>query len=181
MIDRRAFVLAATLSACCATGRESGAVGAAEPPRPPVPPASAVAGGFPGVEMSTLTPPTQPGQSRSSFTGCVTAASEQEGLAFAATRSSTEVVKVSPVPGGAQVFHDFSHACCLKARVSTEVQGRVVLVREEMFGAACRCICTSAITTAVSLEPGTWNVAVELVSDGESRTIASQDVEVPAR
>jgi hypothetical protein len=128
------------------------------------------------------TAPAEPGASRSAFTGCLLAADEASAARFPpppVTRVAGDPsVKVTAAPGGALVEHTLTHACCLRATVTTRLIGRTAAVLEQLGGEACRCRCGSTIRTAVALPPGTFTVTVDLEDSGGVHRVSEQPVTV---
>jgi hypothetical protein len=141
-------------------------------------------GGPSGIASGATMLPPAAGQSRATFEGCLAAAgTEQEGEKFPArpkTRSmAPPPVTVSASGLGVTVAHELEHACCLKAEVSSAVEGGAVTVTERLLGTPCRCMCSSTIRTAVGLAPGSYElVVVEQGAGGASREVHRQKVEI---
>jgi hypothetical protein len=168
------------LVAACASPAGGGAAGASDP-APTSPPAGASSLGIASQSAAGLVPPAEAGASRTSVSGCLTAATESEGSRFPAppvSRNPTPPVTVTAVPGGALVVHDLTHACCLRSQVTSSLDGRRAVVRETLTGTPCRCMCGSSLRTAVALPPGAWTVAVELETGGQVRLVSELPVTV---
>jgi len=120
---------------------------------------------------------------KATFAGCLLASNEAEAAKHPAapvTRSApAPTARFSALAGGVTVEHPLTHACCLTAAVTTRLDGRTAVVTERLSGNPCRCRCDSTIRTELSLPPGGWTVAIELVDDSGARRVAQQDVTVP--
>jgi len=117
-----------------------------------------------------------PGTSRTRIDGCLTVASTNKEAAapFPArpvVRSAPQQqVRIKPGAGGITAVHELDHACCLKAKVDTNVSGGVARIVEKLLGRPCRCRCHSTINTAVGLSPGNHEVIVLLEQPDGART-----------
>jgi hypothetical protein len=130
-----------------------------------------------------LLPPSTPGESTTELAGCLAqaGATEADGARFpapAATRGgpAQPAPRITPIAGGVIVAHDLSHACCLKATVTSKLEGRELTVRETLSGTPCRCMCASTIKSAVGLSDGSYHVKLLL---GEV-TVMEKDVTLGA-
>ncbi|MBK7579425.1 MAG: hypothetical protein IPI67_04380 [Myxococcales bacterium] len=85
---------------------------------------------------------------------------------------------VAPVSGGVQVVHELSHACCLKSKIDSKVEGNVVTLNEVLSGTPCRCMCSSTVTTSVRLAPGNYTVKVLVDTNGQKHASGEQQVTV---
>lgn len=124
----------------------------------------------------------QPGVARTTIEGCLVAATEADAEKFPprpATRSSPPAVAVAKVPGGIAVTHHLSHACCLKASVSTDVRGKNVEIREMLLGTPCRCVCASTVRTVVGLTSGAWEVSVDFDDRGQGQRVFTEALTLP--
>jgi hypothetical protein len=188
-----ALVAAGWLAASCASpsagnGAAAGAPSAQPSTSVPAPSGptgpgtgAALAAALQGSTPDALTPPTEAGASRSTVSGCLTAANESDATRFpapAVSRNPAPPVTVTAVPGGALVVHELTHACCLRSQVKTSLSGSRAVVRETLTGSPCRCMCGSTLRTAVALPAGAWTVAVELETGGEVRLVAELPVAV---
>jgi len=130
----------------------------------------------------TPAPPQEKGASRTEVQGCLAVASEAEAAGFPAppvTRApGPPPVRVSPVTGGVLVEHTLTHACCLKAVVTSHAEQGTATVSEALVGNPCRCRCGSTVRTAVALPPGRWTVALDLTDSGGTRRVSEDSVEV---
>jgi hypothetical protein len=119
---------------------------------------------------------------KATFAGCLLASTEADAAKHPAAPVSRSApaptARFSAVAGGVTVEHPLTHACCLTAAVTTRLDGRTAVVTERLSGNPCRCRCDSTIRTELSLPPGGWTVAVELVEDSGTRRVAQQDVTV---
>jgi hypothetical protein len=116
---------------------------------------------------------------KAEFTGCLTAANEESASRFPekpAMRGpgGDEAVTIAGTDGGLVVSHALNHACCLKGTVTTSVEGKVIQVKELLSGIACRCMCSSTITTRVNAPPGDYTVVVSVAREGEAPKEASR-------
>jgi hypothetical protein len=127
-------------------------------------------------------PPADAGGSRTTLSGCLLAADEAAAARFPpppVTRTGgAAAVTLKAVAGGVLVEHSLSHACCLKAKVSTGLAGRTATVLTQLSGTPCRCMCGSTLRTAVSLPPGAWSVAVDLEEGGARHQVHRQEIQV---
>jgi len=176
-LSLRPAALALALLAGCASASDR-AGGRASPPRPPAAQATQVQ-----PPHATAAVRLAPGEVHTAVEGCLAAGSEAEAARFPArpaTRTLAPTVTVAAVAGGAVVTHQVSHACCLRAEVTTRSEERTVTVLETLSGKACRCMCASTLRTRLGLAPGAWTVAVELdLGAGQGRRrLASQEVTV---
>jgi hypothetical protein len=123
------------------------------------------------------------GDSRTVAEGCLLAAGEAEAARCppppVMRTGGLPAARVSPVAGGVVVEHPLTHACCLTARTTTRIEGRVAVVTEALGGNPCRCRCGSTLRTALRLPPGEWTVALDLEASGATQRILQQPVRVP--
>ena len=158
-----ALTLAALLGSACAAGR-------VEPQSPPPPEESPPK--TPAFPANLLLPPATTGESRTEVSGCLANPSAGES---ARTRSApapapdTSQVRVSPMAQGVLVAHDLSHACCLSAQVESRLEGTKLVVIERLTGMPCRCRCNSTLRTAVGLEPGTYELLLQVEEGGRTK------------
>jgi hypothetical protein len=177
-------VAAAVLGCASPTGVNGGASAppaGATAPAPAPGDATILATASQGAVATALAPPAEAGASRSSVSGCLTAVGESDATRFPAppvSRNPAPPVTVTAVPGGALVVHELTHACCLRAQVTTSIAGSRAVVRETLTGNPCRCMCGSTLRTAVGLPPGAWTVVVELEIGGQVRPVAEIPVAV---
>jgi hypothetical protein len=109
------------------------------------------------------------------------AKSEADARRFPApaqTRSGAPMVVIKSVPGGAQVIHQLTHACCLKGEVSTRLDHGKALVTEKLSGSPCRCQCQSKLQTSIRLPPGEWTVTVEVDRNGQAERVVEKELDV---
>jgi hypothetical protein len=138
----------------------------------------------PGLK-NVLVPPATPGSSSVALDGCLAQAerTEQAGSRFPeppATRGPVKsTVEVSPLGGGALVVHELSHACCLKAEVSSALEGRTVTVTEVLSGQPCRCRCRSTVRAAVGLPPGEYTL--KIVTDENGKRSSAHEAPLSVR
>jgi hypothetical protein len=183
-----ALACAATLSACAASRVEP----QPQPPTPAVSPVAASEAPSHGVTGALIggrqmgegvaLPPLTEGTSRSTVTGCLAAATQAEAeqhLPPPVTRSTAPAVTMTPFRGGVSVAHQLTHACCLKAQITTRIEGSSAVVLEKLTGSPCRCMCGSMLRTAIGLAPGHWTIAVDLEQDGRVEGVIVQAVDVP--
>jgi hypothetical protein len=133
----------------------------------------------PAPDVAALVAYLDPGQSRSSFAGCLAGKKQQpsrsvpregqssqsqspQGRSEGQSESQSDDVLVHVVPGGAVVTHMLTHPCCLEGHVVFSRRGRVATLHELLAGEPCRCECHSTIDTAIGLEVGLWTVRVEV-------------------
>jgi hypothetical protein len=178
----QAFVFVACVGAACtkhedsqtrpdppaATAPDAGA----PPPEvgPQVGPASS--GGTLGGKLigKVLLPPTTAGESSSEVAGCLAAASEADAAKFPLSREAPAApVTVSSLSNGLIITHELTHACCLKATVTSKLDKDEVTLREALFGTPCRCMCSSTLRTAVGLRAGLYRVHVVVEDNGKAR------------
>ncbi len=130
-------------------------------------------------ERKPLTPPRKPGTTRFEVEGC--AAHPERGTRQAppgAMYSQTRL-EVQPTPGGVIVVHELAHACCLKAKVTSHLKARTATLRETLSGTPCQCTCSSTLRSALALEPGTYQIVVELERSKKIQKLHQQEVSVP--
>jgi hypothetical protein len=130
------------------------------------------------IDGKPLTPPKKPGTTQFEVEGC--AAHPERGTKQAppgAMYSQTRL-EVQPTDGGVIVVHELAHACCLKAKVTSQVQGQTATLREILSGRPCGCICSSTLRSALALEPGTYQVVVELERSKKVEKLHQQEVRV---
>ncbi len=132
-----------------------------------------------------LLPPKGHGVTASRVAGCLAESSGSEAdaqrfPAAATTRGGPPAVRLSTTPTGLMVTHEATHACCLTADITTVVEGRAVVVRETYAGTPCRCQCGSTVRTAVGLEPGEYQFALEVVEAGQTTRSAEQTFAIVA-
>jgi len=127
-------------------------------------------------------PPAEVGASRTEAQGCLAVASEAEAARFPpppVTRApGPPPVRMTPVAGGVLVEHTLTHACCLKAVVTSHAERGTATVSESLMGNPCRCRCGSTLRTAVALPPGRWTLALDVTDSGGTHRVIEQDVEV---
>lgn len=123
------------------------------------------------------------GTSRTSVTGCLASSgspgAQQAELPVTRGGAGGESVRVRVLGRSLIVTHDLTHACCLKADVSTKSGGGAVRIVEKLSGTACRCMCNSTIKTTVDSGPGAHLVTVIVEANGSSRTAHEESVTVP--
>ena len=121
----------------------------------------------------------QVGQSLTSILGCLNPDKSDSSKAPVSPQAGADVV---PIAGGVVVTHNLIHACCLRAQVSSSIDGDFVTVREHLTGEPCKCDCTSTLRTAVGLRPGTWVVRLLLDTPNDPAQIVQDwDVKVGPR
>ena len=162
-----------------------------EPPPAAAPPAApAEQKPAPTFQGKLLLPPSTPGESKSELSGCLSAApSEAEGARFPAARRAgpgresavRAEVRVNPMGKGVLVSHDLDHGCCLKADVTTRMEGEKLVLLEQLSGAACRCTCASTIRTAVGLAPGRYVLSVQQAQGGAPQVLHEEPFTVEAQ
>jgi hypothetical protein len=109
---------------------------------------------------------------RTSIEGCLSAADEAEMARFPAnTRAAPSGVRLEPDAGGVRVVHRFGHACCLKSDTRVERQGSLLTLTERLSGTACRCRCSSALTTRIELQAGDGELRVVLDEGGRAAEV----------
>jgi hypothetical protein len=121
-----------------------------------------------------------------SITGCLRSAldgADEKDLEKFAVKvkkgpAAKDHVTVKPAPGGIAVVHELTHACCLKADTKAKVEGKTVEITVALSGTPCRCICSSAIRTNVTLDPGEYAVSVKVTEGGTTRDAGGQTVVV---
>ncbi|HYR55018.1 MAG TPA: hypothetical protein VEM39_02815 [Myxococcaceae bacterium] len=125
-----------------------------------------------------LTPPEKPGTTRFEVEGC--AAHPERGTKQEPPRAmySQTRLDVQPTPGGVIVVHELAHACCLKAKVTSQVKDRTATLRETLSGRPCQCICSSTLRSALALEPGTYQVVIELERSKKVEKLRQQEISV---
>ena len=125
-----------------------------------------------------LTPPGKPGTTRFEVEGC--AAHPERGTKQAPPRAmySQTRLEVQPTGGGLIVVHELAHACCLKAKVTSQVKGQTATLRETLSGRPCACICSSTLRSALALEPGTYQVVIELERSKKVEKLRQQEISV---
>jgi len=148
---------------------------AAAPAPTPLPPGGA------GLPLRRHDRPPARGAVRWSAEGCLAATTEAEAKRFPTKRSVMPAVTVAPAPGGATVVHALAHACCLRAEVSSRLEGATAVVVERLTGMRCRCMCSSTLRTFIGLPAGRWNVVVEYEAGGSVRQMPAGTVDVARR
>jgi len=131
------------------------------------------------IAKSRLTPPSKPGTSRFEVEGC--AAHPERAMDQPPARAlppTGTAVEVQPLRRGAMVVHELTHACCLKANVTTQLEKKVATVHETLSGNPCRCMCSSTLRTALALPPGTYQLVVELERDKKVEKVHEQALSV---
>lgn len=126
----------------------------------------------PVFQSKPLLPPQRPGESVSEMTGCLAPESRTEGGGARSPAAGHSVVRLNPIFEGMIVTHELDHACCLRAEISTAVEGAQLRVMEILSGTPCRCRCASTIRTAVGLAPGTYTVWVAVQEPDGRLTVA---------
>ncbi|MHB8879865.1 MAG: hypothetical protein ACYC8T_39755, partial [Myxococcaceae bacterium] len=81
--------------------------------------------------------------------------------------------------GGVILSHELSHACCLKASVTSTLEGAKLTVRETLSGSPCRCMCQSTVKTAVGLSPGHYTLTLVQDGQGPAVTVLERELDVP--
>jgi len=120
----------------------------------------------------------KPGQSSTSLSGCLVKGSRAPERADF-PQAGAEVL---PIPGGVVVTHNLIHGCCLKAHVTTSIEGEMVIVRESLAGEVCGCDCPSTLQTAVGLAPGAWIVRLLLdTPTSHDQIVEDWDIQVRSR
>lgn len=156
------------------SGSEAGHV-RAEPAKPDAPAPVGLPKPAPGLQ-AMLVPPSTPGASRFGVEGCLaqTEQTEAAGSRFPAgppTRGpARDSVQVSPLGTGSLVVHELEHGCCLKADVTSSLEGQTVTLTETLSGQSCRCRCRSTVRVAVGLRPGDYSLKIVTDESGRRRT-----------
>ena len=146
--------------------------------------------GMPGkVKTKILLPPPNPGESVSQFEGCLaeTSPSEEDGTKYPVTvpgqtRSAPpkQPFLLAPTSGGVVVEHPLEHACCLRADVTTVLDGTMVKMTERLTGTPCRCRCHSIVRTAVGLERGSYTISLDTLDPmGNRKHVGDEAVAIP--
>lgn len=139
--------------------------GVRPPPSPGGAPPPDGAAPAPGAPAGALVPPPTPGALSVRLAGCVTAVDEAAARRFTPPPARPEAppgVTVEGVQGGVHVVHELTHACCLRAEISSRLEGERLVVIERLAGEPCRCQCASTLETAVGAPPGRHEVVVIL-------------------
>jgi len=142
-----------------------------EPAPAATPPALGVGGLRPGTPRTAQT----------SVEGCLaeTEKSEAAAAAHAPTRGGMDGVAVTTTGSGAIVTHQFNHACCLAADVTTEFEASQIVVTERLTGDPCRCMCRSTLKTAIGLALGAYTLEYrQHLGDAEPRIVATESVAI---
>ncbi len=135
-----------------------------------------------GALLAQSDRPLSPGISRTTVEGCLSASNVSEAEHFpikAPTRSAGPAVTVTDTPSGVLVSHELSHACCLRADVSTRTEDRIIVVAEKLSGSPCRCMCASRVRTSLGLAPGPWHIEVTLDTGLGPKQVSTASVVVP--
>jgi hypothetical protein len=69
-------------------------------------------------------------------------------------------------PWGLEVRHELRHPCCLKGEIDAVIEAGRVRVTERLEGTPCNCYCWSTLVTRVGLEPGEYELEVDLIRPG---------------
>jgi len=187
------FAVAAATGLC---GCRSPEVRPTEDPPPTGPALDAGAGGTGGITghlgasggplSGLMLPPGTPGESLTRFEGCLAQAeaTEAAGARFPSRARSRgapagPAAQVSTVSGGVLITHELSHACCLTAKVTSEVLGTKVTVQETLSGSPCRCLCQSTVRTSVGLSKGHYQLSLVQASGGAATSVLETEIDVP--
>lgn len=76
------------------------------------------------------------------------------------------------------VTHTFDHACCLTAKTTSNISGKIITIEEHLTGEPCRCVCQSTIQTRVPASAGSYDVRTVTITNGKSQVGPSQPVTV---
>lgn len=76
------------------------------------------------------------------------------------------------------VTHTFDHACCLTAKTTSNISGKIITIEEHLTGEPCRCVCQSTIQTRVPASAGSYDVRTVTITNGKSETSSAQRVTV---
>ncbi len=120
------------------------------------------------------------GVATSSVSGCLAKNGGTEQAPRHATRAAPnpEPVTVTAVSGGVHVVQELAHACCLKSKTRTKIQGKIVTVKVALSGTPCRCMCSSSVATNVRLSPGEYTIRVLVDDRGQKKQEPDQKIVV---